>query len=105
VAEVESPFSGNSSTNWRGYIAQWRVENDKLYLFGLQEDDSEPPGGSFASIFPGQDKVFADWFTGEFPLFDFSNDNSYEVLIIENGCLLSHQSRQREIPDFSDIPF
>ena len=103
VAEVESPFSGNCSTNWRGYIAQWIVEHDKLYLFGLQEDDSAPPGGSFESIFPGQNKVFADWFTGELPLFDFSNDNTYEVLSIESGCVLSHKSRQREIPDFSDI--
>jgi hypothetical protein len=103
VAEVESPFSGNCSTNWRGYIAQWRVENDKLYLFGLQEDDSAPPGGSFESMFPGQDKVFADWFTGELPLFDFSNDNTYEVLTIENGCLLAHQSRQREITG-GDVP-
>lgn len=104
VAEVKSPFSGYSSTNWRGYIAQWRVENERLYLFGLQEDDSAPPGGSFESMFPGQEKVFADWFTGELPLFDFSNNITYEVLIIENGCLVSHQSRQREIRDFSDIP-
>ena len=88
VAEVESPFNGNSSTNWRGYIAQWIVENDKLYLFGLQEDDSEPPGGSFESMYPEQDKVFADWFTGELPLFDFSNDNTYEVLNIENGSVM-----------------
>lgn len=104
VAGVKCPFSGNSSTNWRGYIAQWRVEDDKLYLFGLEEDDSEPPGGSFESIFHSQDKVFADWFTGELPLFDFNNDNTYDVLIMESGCVMSHQSRQREIPDFDDIP-
>ncbi|MBL0711995.1 MAG: hypothetical protein JJV99_13445 [Colwellia sp.] len=105
VTGIECPFSGNCSTNWRGYIAQWIVENNKLYLVGLVEDDSEPPGGSFESIFPGQDKVLADWFTGELPIFDFSNNNTYEVLSIENGCVLSHESRQIEIPDISDISF
>jgi hypothetical protein len=95
VMGVESPFCGDYSTNWRGYIAQWIVENDKLYLVGLQEDNSLPPGGSFESMFPGQDKVLADWFTGELSLFGISNNDTYEVLSIQIGCVLSKQSRQR----------
>ena len=64
---------------WRGYMGDWLIENDKLYLVGLYALVSknywyDPSNGKVSvhektvdldELFPGQDKVLADWFTGD----------------------------------------
>ena len=59
---------------WRGYVGKWVIENDKLYLVALRGwikndsvDDTESKLSSVDMnfLFPGQDKVFAEWYTGE----------------------------------------
>lgn len=58
-------FRSNCSACWRGYIGNWKIEDSKLYLielkFGFNADDTL----EMNDLFPGQDKVFADWFSGE----------------------------------------
>lgn len=72
-------FVPDSTACWRGYYGWWSIENDKLYLTNLiayipkQTDEkidarralfySEKVGLEY--LFPGQDKVFAEWFSGE----------------------------------------
>lgn len=60
---------------WRGYMGHWVIEENKLYLTKLSafistEEDSrwgnECVGIKY--LFPNQDKVFADWFSGEIPI-------------------------------------
>ena len=49
----------------RGYVGEWIIENDKLYLVKLEVvpfDCDECDGMS--RLFPGQEKVFAEWFSG-----------------------------------------
>jgi len=65
-------YDGYCSACWRGYIAKWEVIEDKLYLIGLHEfkfGKEEPiikeKTYNFNDIFPEQDKVFAEWFSGE----------------------------------------
>lgn len=71
---------GSSSGNWRGYVAYWEVEEDSLYLKAI---DSWLCGGTPVELATGkgdcrkadvkelfgnkyaQNKVFADWFSGE----------------------------------------
>ena len=53
-----------SSACWRGYIGTWEVRDKKLYLVDLfvsigYEDDER-----MDYIFPGQQEVFAGWFSG-----------------------------------------
>jgi len=65
-------YDGYCSACWRGYIAKWEIIEDKLFLIGLNEfqfGKEEPiikeKTYNFNDIFPEQDKVFADWFSGE----------------------------------------
>ena len=63
-----------SSGNWRGYIATWEVENQRLYLRDIQswlcprQNEARCRKVTLASLFPGKvrdGRVSADWFTGE----------------------------------------
>ncbi|MBI6115998.1 hypothetical protein [Salegentibacter maritimus] len=61
-------FEPPNTACWRGYFGTWELENDKLYLIDF-EGDLEDLDGNIATrnlkdLFPGQKKVFADWFTG-----------------------------------------
>lgn len=65
-------YNGYCSACWRGYIAKWEIIGDKLFLIGLNEfqfGKEEPiikeKSYNFNDIFPNQDKVFADWYSGE----------------------------------------
>lgn len=65
-------YDGYCSACWRGYIAKWEVIEDKLFLIGLNEfkfGKEEPiikeKSYNFNDIFPNQDKVFAEWYSGE----------------------------------------
>ncbi|MDR0769488.1 MAG: hypothetical protein LBE71_06285 [Dysgonamonadaceae bacterium] len=63
--EVERKQYGRCSACWRGYLGQWKIENDKLYLIGLHEFGETSQNTLMTRIFPNQQEVFADWFSGE----------------------------------------
>lgn len=48
---------------WRGYVGTWSIEGNRLYLISLDTDDNGKKVG-LEYLFPNQEKVFADWFTG-----------------------------------------
>ena len=59
----------------RGYHGSWSIEENKLYLVGLFGCTSDDPKNrtniksvDLNDLFPNQDKVFAEWFTGEINL-------------------------------------
>lgn len=53
----------------RGYCGKWLIENNKLYLIDLKANsgkflfDGRTVGIDY--LFPGQNKVFADWYSGK----------------------------------------
>lgn len=49
---------------WRGYIGTWSIEDNKLYLIDIDTDNDGKKVG-LEYLFPNQEKVFAEWFTGE----------------------------------------
>lgn len=51
------------SACWRGYIGTWSIEDGRLYLIDIETDDNGKKVG-LEYLFPNQEKVFADWFTG-----------------------------------------
>ena len=62
------------TSNWRGYVANWEVEGDTLYLVGLDSwicKDLRPENCKRADLKElfgeklRDGKVKADWFTGE----------------------------------------
>ena len=75
-----------STACWRGYVGHWTIEDDKLYLVEL--DCLElPPRNALDDIFSGQQKVFAEWFSGTIHTF---SDKMYMYLEfkIEKGHLV-----------------
>lgn len=91
-------FVSPSTDCWRGYRGQWEVVDNKLYLTGLTAYIAEDITADINYLFPGQNKVFADWFTGEIripkgELLDyvhkgFSSLYSNDLfLVFENGIL------------------
>ena len=76
----------------RGYVGHWAIEDDKLYL--VQLDCLElPPRNALDDLFPGQQKVFAEWFSGTIHTF---SDKMYIYLEfkIENGCLVNVEKKE-----------
>ena len=69
-------FISPSTACWRGYVASWLIEDDKLYLIDLKayllkekfRNDGVCKNDCIEVrldyLFPNQDKVFADWFSG-----------------------------------------
>ena len=49
----------------RGYIGEWEIVEDKLFLIGLEGHPEENERFTMDFLFPNQQKVFAEWFSGE----------------------------------------
>ena len=98
-------FYGYSTANHNGYVADYEVREDKLYLIKFegnliitQGKEIEYKEVELDAISPGQTEVFADWFTGDLILITPDKYNwSYEKkepeekqlhLYIEKGLLL-----------------
>jgi hypothetical protein len=67
LSKLKSPprFTRLCIENKRGYLGQWTIENNELYLtelIGAMEDGKEL---TLESLFPGEQAVFAEWYTGE----------------------------------------
>ena len=50
---------------WRGYVGKWQVIDDKLYLVDFKGYGENQVKVGIDYIFPGQVKVFAEWYSGE----------------------------------------
>ena len=60
-------FDANCSAIWRGYVATWQIEKDKLYLVRIVEGtcENDAPKIPLSKIFPGKKApIFAGWFSG-----------------------------------------
>jgi hypothetical protein len=66
--EPKHDLAAISTGCWRGYESTWLVENEKLYLTGFKGNSKSQGEVDMNYLFPGQTKVFAEWFTGEIRL-------------------------------------
>ncbi|MCC7166586.1 MAG: hypothetical protein IT565_03365 [Rhodospirillales bacterium] len=70
-------FRPTSTANWRGYVASWRIRDNKLYITAIEGRICEPSRAAphdpqcpsqpatLQSLFRTQEtEVFADWFSG-----------------------------------------
>jgi hypothetical protein len=66
------PQEGFSTALWRGYIATFEITDNKLYLIDISILASKDSLGKYIhyrksvkdQVFPGQEKIVIDWFTG-----------------------------------------
>ncbi len=59
-------FANISTALWRGYVGEWEIIDDRLYIINLNGTLQDGEEASLETIFPGfPDRVFAHWFTGK----------------------------------------
>ena len=70
-------FTWTQTDNYAGYLARWEIVEDKLWLIGLAGNlviSDVPPRRAkridMQYLFPNQERVFAEWFSGEILLRD-----------------------------------
>ena len=61
---IKPKFMAPSTACWRGYIATWKIIDSKLYLIELDATTENYAKRDVNFLFPGQQKVFAEWFSG-----------------------------------------
>jgi hypothetical protein len=66
---LEKYNSSSCSANWRGYIANWKIENDQLYLVSLSNGDCANHKAIALSDLFGINKIKANWFSGNLNLY------------------------------------
>jgi len=106
-------FESPSTACWRGYIGTWEIiESDgieRLYLVALSAHRSYEEIAGVSDIFPGFDRVFAHWFTGELrcpqgAVLDYvhggySSTHEYDLLMdFKQGVLVNTHARHNENP-------
>jgi len=106
-------FESPSTACWRGYIGTWEIiESDgieRLYLVALSAHRSYEEIAGVSDIFPGFDRVFAHWFTGELrcpqgALLDYvhggyASTYEYDLLMdFKQGVLVNKYARHNEKP-------
>ena len=102
-------FGATNSACWRGYIGHWLIEDECLYLTNFSAHLAINGNSRWAGeevgmdyLFPGQNKVLAEWFSGELhiphgriiPCVHGQKEYYEKELIIEfvNGkCVSSHE--------------
>jgi hypothetical protein len=58
-------FALRSTACWRGYIGEWEISDNSLYLIGIDAKLRDGSPVSVATIFPDSaDRVFASWYSG-----------------------------------------
>lgn len=113
--EFHAYLDGESSGNWRGYVAFWEIRDQRLYLIGI--DSFLGKRKVFLSqLLPNRFKhgrVFADWFSGELRIPDgkelqyvhMGYGSTYErdiVYSVKDGTLMTRiviDNTKKPMPD------
>jgi len=105
-----------STACWRGYIAEWIVLNDSIFLSNIYSCNNKNIKINMSDIFPNireNQKLFASWINGNLYLpqgkciryINLDYQSIYEretVLNIENGLLKSQKTFHNQIAKKSD---
>jgi hypothetical protein len=105
-AQHGSPdFLVNCTALWRGYIGDWEIRDDCLYLVGIEAEYRNGQPSSLADVFPDESgPVLARWYSGtlrcpqggELQYVHMGYDSIHEkdlLLHIEQGRLIGRETR------------
>lgn len=105
------------SACYRGYFADWEVNDGLLLLVKLEGYLANDKIADLHYLFPGEEKVFANWYSGELRIPQgevlnyvhggFSTVTSEDIfLTFENGKLVEEREVKNEYIDTDDVlPF
>jgi hypothetical protein len=106
-------FVSPHTANWRGYVGTWEILEhegvERLYLVALSANKYHSEIVGLSDVFPGHDKVFAHWFTGElrcpqgaqleYRHMGYGSVYEYDLLMdFKQGVLVSKHARHNEAP-------
>lgn len=58
-------FAVTCTALWRGYVGEWEVADNRLYLIGIDATLHDGTSATLSTVFPGfPDRVFAHWYSG-----------------------------------------
>lgn len=112
-------FQSPHTANWRGYVGTWQIIEhsgvERLYLVGLSAHKSYEEIIGLSDVFPGFDKVFAHWFSGElrcpqgaqleYRHMGYGSVYEYDLLMdFKQGVLVSKHARHNEVPETKSMP-
>lgn len=110
-------FESPHTANWRGYVGTWEILEhegvERLYLVALSAHKTYEEILSLSDVFPGHDKVFAHWFTGElrcpqgsqleYRHMGYASVYEYDLLMeFKAGVLVNKYARHNEAPKQKD---
>ena len=64
--KIDSPFEALTTANWRGHIATWQFDNNKLYLSNIKRPNTNVV---LSEVLPDQEvidsRIHANWYSGQ----------------------------------------
>jgi hypothetical protein len=113
----ESPaFAEMDTSCWRGYVGEWEIRDDRLYLIGLEGRLVNGEEANLESIFPKfPDRVFAHWYSGTIrlpqgKLLNYVHGGYLSVyerdllLTFEKGIIVGTETRKND-PTDNEVSF
>jgi hypothetical protein len=115
-------FESPHTACWRGYVGTWEIIEilgvERLYLVGLSAHKTYEELVGISDLFPGYDKVFAHWFTGElrcpqgallnYVHGGYASTYEYDLLMdFKQGVLIDKHAKHNQVPaqkDEKDYP-
>jgi len=101
---------------WRGYVGEWEILDDHLYLTDLEGMLADGSNANLETVFPGfPDRVFAHWYSDTIripqgKLLDYVHmgyESVYErdlLLIFEKGVLKETEVRENGTSESETAP-
>ena len=98
-------FASMNTACWRGYVGEWEILEDRLYLVGIEGALNDGTDATLETVFPGfPERVFAHWYSGtvrvpQGKLLDYIHmgyASVYErdlLLTFESGVLIGSEIR------------
>lgn len=110
-------FQSPHTANWRGYVGTWEIIEaegvERLYLVNLSAHKTYEETIGLADVFPGYEKVFAHWFTGElrcpqgaqleYKHMGYGSIYEYDLLMdFKQGVLVNKHARHNKATEKKD---
>lgn len=117
LQQTRTLFFSPHTACWRGYVGTWEIIEsegiERLYLVGLTAHKTYEELLSLSDVFPGYDKVFAHWFSGElrcpqgemleYVHGGYASTYEYDLLMeFKQGVLVSKHARHNKSPPKKD---
>jgi hypothetical protein len=93
--DLTSYNKGVCSANWRGYIGNWAIIENKLYLTSMLDGQcNNHTAISLTNFFhPTSNGQFANWYTGQLSLYTlnkrYHTETPLKVLQVKNGIIVN----------------